>query len=125
MRPPCPKTASIVRPGHSSPRKRGCCRVSKAAWESGGPPNLADYCPDRQNRLLLLELILIDMERRAKAGLQPRVEGYFEQFPELKGNDDDILELVLAELRLRKMKLRDKGLDECRRRFPQLAERCT
>ncbi len=95
----------------------------EAAWEGSGPPNLADYCPGHGNRRLLRELILIDMERRAKAGLQPRVEAYFEQFPELKSNDDDILELVLAELRLRKMKLPDQGVDECLRRFPQLAER--
>jgi len=95
----------------------------EAAWEGGGSPNLADYCPDRHNRRLLRELILIDMERRAKAGLQPRVDGYLEQFPELKSDDDDLVELVTAELRLRRTKMAGNGLDECLRRFPQLANR--
>jgi len=93
------------------------------AWQGSGPPNLADYCPGRSNRRLLRKLILIDMEHRAKTGLQPRVEAYLGQFPELQSNDDDLLELVLAELRLRKMKLPDDGLEECLQRFPQLAER--
>ncbi|HEV8066807.1 MAG TPA: protein kinase [Planctomycetaceae bacterium] len=74
---------------HLSPEQRAQVEdrieAFEQAWQRGARPPIADYLPaDRGIRFAaLVELVHIDVERRAKAGESARVESYTEQFPEL------------------------------------------
>src|SRR5262245_48036167 len=71
------------------------------AWESGEPPNIDSFLPASDDRLpALIELVHIDLERRAKRGESVRVETYLQRYAEL--NERPILtELLAAEFQLR------------------------
>lgn len=55
-------------------------------WESGGLPQIADYLPQDGGlrRMLLVELIKVDLEYRWGQGLEKRVREYLADFPELR-----------------------------------------
>jgi serine/threonine protein kinase/predicted ATPase len=99
-----------------------CERLIKSfedAWRRGPAPNIADYLcvagPPR--RLLLVELIHVDLEFRLSAGEPVRVESYLDTFHELTGDRDVVLDLIAAEIRGR-----PRGPvrpDEYRCRFPE------
>ena len=63
------------------------------------------------------------MERRIKARGDVRTEDYLERFPELRANEEQLLEVVLLEYRLRKQFGLDSDAQELPRRFPELAQR--
>src|SRR5437868_9433629 len=71
------------------------------AWQAGTRPTIADYCPpgSADREALILELALIDIEYRLKAGNTSVFAEYLERFPELKQNNDAVLALFAAERR--------------------------
>lgn len=54
-------------------------------WDQGGPPGIAEFLPSGggMRRLLLIELIKVDLEYRWGQGLAKRVQEYVADFPEL------------------------------------------
>ncbi len=94
------------------------------AWQFKSRPSITDFLAnDGGNRLaILVELVHTDLEYQLKSNEPIRVEKYFSAFPELESNRDVALELVLAELELRRREYPDFPLDEYRRRFPQFAD---
>jgi serine/threonine-protein kinase len=97
-----------------------------AAWQQQQAPSLDAYLPprDHPSRLhILVGVVCIDMERRIKAGDTVCTEDYLDRFPELREDEDRLLELVLLEHELRKQHGLDSHSDELPHRFPQLAER--
>jgi WD40 repeat protein len=99
-------------------------KAFEAAWRAGKAPTLADFVPpDATGRdALLLELVHLDLEFRLKQGEVVRVEHYLEAYPELAASPDDVLDLLLAECRLRGRTEPGLGLDEYLSRFPQYAD---
>ena len=55
------------------------------AWVRGEAPRIVDYLPTdpEVRKAVLLEVVRIDIERRAKAGEVAQVEAYRHDFPEL------------------------------------------
>ncbi|MBM4073298.1 MAG: hypothetical protein FJ271_30905 [Planctomycetes bacterium] len=71
------------------------------AWEQGESPDWEKYLAVDSSETFLLELLHIDLERKLKAGLAARVETYLEAHPELAHNDEALIDLIMAEYRLR------------------------
>jgi serine/threonine protein kinase/WD40 repeat protein len=70
------------------------------AWKSGPPPRIIDYLGDtigEERTVLLRELAKIDLERRSKAGERCSWAEYLRMFPELAGEENDLLSIVTAE----------------------------
>ena len=91
------------------------------AWQQGNKPHIEDYLIDQEDpqRLLLKELVRVELECRLKAGEAARVEEYLQQFPTLAEDDPLVLGLIRDERRLRGR--REQGLsdEEYLDRFPQ------
>jgi tetratricopeptide (TPR) repeat protein len=91
------------------------------AWQRGEQPAIDAYLPAEQTlRLPILhELVHTDLEYGLKAGLKPRVESYLRRFPELRKDDQLVLDLIAVEWRHR-LRLRERvGRAEYEQRFPQ------
>ena len=67
-----------------------------------------DYLPasGHDRRTVLVELVHTDLEYRLKDGEPAQVEEYLDRFPELKGDPAAELELITAELELRRARAR-------------------
>src|SRR5688500_14163695 len=75
----------------------------EAAWQTGHRPKIEDYLPlDAARRPTLIELIHVDLERRLKNGENARVEQYLGHYPELAPDDEAVLDLLAAEIELRR-----------------------
>lgn len=95
------------------------------AWEAGlGPPRLGEFVPVAPNalrRLVLVELIKVDLEYRCRDGQDPRrVEDYLAEFPELHGGGVPC-DLVYEEFHVRKRAGEHVTPDDYCARFPQQA----
>jgi tRNA A-37 threonylcarbamoyl transferase component Bud32/peroxiredoxin len=93
------------------------------AWQRGERLAIEDFLPEppAPRDLILVELVHADLEWRLKNGEAARVENYLERFPELEGNRDVVLDLIVQEFSLRRNS--EPGLmpaDFCHR-FPVLA----
>jgi hypothetical protein len=108
-----------------SARREEILVAFERAWFRGERPEIADYLegdgPAR--RELLVELVQIDLEFCLKAGEPVRVESYFARFPELRGDEDALVELLCTEFALRRRREPDLHPGEYVRRFPQLGRR--
>src|SRR5262249_37485237 len=99
-----------------------------AAWDAGPvPPRLADFLPAEPpalRRLVLVDLIKVDLEQRHRRGLTlRRVEDYAAEHPELAGEGGMPCDLLYEEYHLRRRLGEDVSLGEYRDRFPgQIAE---
>lgn len=115
-------------------------RVVKAfedAWQRGERPAIDDYlgspiCPEArrvgaeatatanqtEGRLLLAELVQVDLERRWGQGERVFVEQYWQRYPELTTDSRIALDLIAAEYELRRGRERNINRDEYGRRFP-------
>ena len=92
-----------------------------AAWESGIVPSIVDHLPGEpaaSRRLVLVELVKVDLEYRARAGQSPRVEDYAARHPELAEEDGPPVELICEEYHVRKSRGERVGLGDLCRRFP-------
>ncbi len=93
------------------------------AWLHGPPPSIEDFLPaaPELRPLILGDLVLIDLERRLKAGLPAEVEGYLRRFPELGQDREQVLQLILTEVQYRP-RPGQLTLANYLERFPQYAE---
>jgi WD40 repeat protein/tRNA A-37 threonylcarbamoyl transferase component Bud32 len=93
------------------------------AWQAGQRPVLDDYLaegdPDRL--AVLVELAHVDLERRLRAGEPARAEEYLRRYPELAGDSEVILNLIVWEYQLRWHQQPDLTAEEFWQRFPQYA----
>jgi tetratricopeptide (TPR) repeat protein len=94
----------------------------EAAWASGRPPRLEEHWPVGPGRPLplLVELALIDLEWRLKAGTSARAEDYLGRFPELAHDRAAALSLIGREFVLRRRNEPQLDPNEYQGRFPQL-----
>jgi WD40 repeat protein/serine/threonine protein kinase len=89
------------------------------AWQRGRPlidEHLAAAGIDPH--ALLVELAHVDLEKRLKAGEPARVEDYLTRYPQLAGDRAVVLELLRAELALRRRLDAAVSVAEYTRRFP-------
>ena len=91
------------------------------AWRHGPRPIIADYLPieEMARRPVLIELAHADLECRLKAGDAARVEDYLQQFPELADDLKVLLDLIVAEYRLRRRQEPELRSSAYANRFPQ------
>ncbi|HLJ96567.1 MAG TPA: protein kinase [Gemmataceae bacterium] len=96
----------------------------ESAWESGQPPDLDTFVSQQttDRGAVLAELAHIDLEYRLKRGEPTRVEDYLKRFPELAADRHSVLELILAECRLRARQDPRLKTDEYVSRFPDFRQ---
>ncbi len=111
--PPTPDTDSI----HASAER------FSAAWDAGKPPDIGAYADgdDATRRLMVLELVHIDMERRLRTKEGIRLEYYLRKFPELTNSPDDLADLAAAEFLHLTRQGRVVAVADYLRRFPSCA----
>jgi len=98
-----------------------------AAWEADGlPPDISQFLPvdpPALRRLVLVELIKIDLEQRLQAGADVKpVEHYAAEFPELGGVDNLPCDLIYEEYHARHEAGQAVSYDDYVQRFPRQAE---
>ena len=88
---------------------------------SGKPPYLGEFLPSDSNhrKLVLPDLIAVDLERRLSAGEHVRAEDYLKSYSELNESDETVLWLLNLEHRLRTQTGKTPSRDEYLRRFPK------
>ncbi|MCC9607929.1 protein kinase [Blastopirellula sp. JC732] len=96
-------------------------------WESESlPPRVADFLPPEPGifrRMVLIELIKIDMEYRRQRNCDfLRLEDYHERFPELARPDGMPTDLIFEEYHVRKTSGEQVDLQEYGQRFPSQAD---
>lgn len=96
-------------------------------WEAHGfGPLLNDHLPPRESdlrRLVLIELIKVDLEFRHRAGGPVlRLEDYLAEHPELGVPDGLPVELIFEEYHVREATGETVAVDEYLQRFPERAE---
>ncbi len=77
---------------------------------------------EAERKVLLTELVHIDLEIRLKRGEPVLVESYLKQFPELESDQNRLIELLATEYRLRRIQQPSLMVSEYLGRFPQLAD---
>lgn len=95
------------------------------AWRYGPRPEIVAFrqrVEETRRREALVDLIFIDIERAAKAGLGPRVEDYVATFPELVDDAAVLLELVSWEIEVRGRLGELVRVQSCVERFPNLKD---
>jgi WD40 repeat protein len=103
---------------------RGIIDEFEDAW-LGGRPDIAAFL-DRHSgrpRLLLVELVAIDLENRLKRAERARVEDYVAQFPALGDDPACVVDLAAVEYRFRRRDEPGLDLEEYQRRFPACVDR--
>ncbi len=95
-----------------------------STWESGAEPTLADFLPAEppvHRRLVLVELIKVDLEQRAARGRPQRLEHYVAMYPELLENGEPPCDLIYEEYHICRGAGQDVSLTDYCRRFPKSA----
>lgn len=96
-----------------------------AAWDAGGdPPDLAAYVPpadDPTRALALVELVKLDLERRAAAGVPQPLDAYLAAFPDLAPDGQVPAELVYEDVHQRRQHGEEIGTDEVLEAHPEQA----
>jgi serine/threonine protein kinase len=94
------------------------------AWESGGAPEVGGFLPadpPEVRRLVLVELIKLDLDHRLQRGLPRPVEDYVATFPELDAGGGPPCDLLYEDFHLRRQAGRDPNPIDYYRRFPARA----
>jgi hypothetical protein len=96
----------------------------EAACQSGGRPSLDDYLAQAQaeRRVLLRELVPLDLEYRLEAGEPMGAADYLARFPNLAEDGAAATELIAAEFVLREARQEAPRLQDYQARFPAYAE---
>jgi len=92
-----------------------------AAWDSGAEPAIEDHLPadaDGLRRLVLVELVKVDLEFRFRTGRPVRLEDYLAAHPRLADADGPPVELICEEFHVRKSHGEAVDLSDLCRRFP-------
>lgn len=97
------------------------CDEFEAVWKSGVTPKIADFVRDvlpEKKRTLLVELVAIDMEYRAKSETSVlRLEDYVQQHEQLGPLDALPIDLVLQEFEMRSTASDQLNIEEYVERF--------
>jgi serine/threonine protein kinase len=98
-----------------------------AAWDNGPrPPSLKELlpaAPAESRRMMLIELIKVDLEYRwQQYDLPKRIEDYLAEFPELAEGNSVSCGLIYEEYLIRRRTASPPKPDEYLRRFPHQAE---
>ncbi|MBI1901604.1 MAG: serine/threonine protein kinase [Planctomycetia bacterium] len=96
------------------------------AWGKGEPPPLSDFVPagpPALRRMALVELIKIDLERRAERRCLKSLGEYFADFPELGAGDAPPLDLIYEDFHIRRQTGDTVVAADYFQRFPQHASR--
>lgn len=96
-----------------------------AAWESGADPAIVAHLPVEPaalRRLVLVELVKVDLEFRSRGGKPVRLENYLVSHPEIAGPEGPPVELICEEHHVRKSHGEAPDLAELCRRFPGRAQ---
>lgn len=78
--------------------------------------------PDRLRLAVLARLAPLELEWRLRQGEEIRVEAYLKRFPDLNDNERVVLEMIKIEYFERRACEPALGIDEFRKRFPELAD---
>jgi serine/threonine protein kinase len=92
-----------------------------ATWERGEEPTLADYLPPEPpalRRLVLIELVKVDLEHRIARQCRLELSRYSELHPELVDNGEPPFELIYEEYHLRRSAGEPVTLSQYCQRFP-------
>src|SRR5262245_34281140 len=76
-----------------------------ATWDAGNEPTLTDFLPVEplvHRRLVLVELVKVDLEQRANRGRNKPLETYTLEFPELLENGEPPCDLIYEEYHIRR-----------------------
>ncbi len=97
----------------------------ESAWQSRRRPSLDAFltAAGDDRAALLVELTLIDLECRWKAGEAVRLEPYLTRYPELAGNPGAVLRCLLQEWTLRRRREPDLCAADYEQRFPLYRDR--
>src|SRR5581483_5957927 len=98
-----------------------CLESFARAWETGGaPPEIGPLLPAEPpsvRRLVLVELIKLDLDNRLQRGLARPLEEYLQEFPELAEHGPPC-DLLYEEFHLRRQHGQPAEPDDYYRRFP-------
>ena len=92
-------------------------------WDAGEAPTIAEFVPagpDTLRRLVLTELIKVDLEYRWKSGRPRRIEDYLADFPELTASVP--CDLIFEEYQVRRRAGEAVTAEEYQKRFPDRAQ---
>jgi serine/threonine protein kinase len=94
-------------------------------WEGGREPTLAEFLPPEppsHRRLVLIELVKVDLEQRTTRGAKKALEAYAADFPELLESGEPPCDLIYEEYHIRRTAGDNVSPSEYYRRFPKSAE---
>ncbi|MCU0880442.1 MAG: serine/threonine protein kinase [Pirellulaceae bacterium] len=94
-------------------------------WESGTEPPLDECLPEGpppHRRLVLVELIKVDLEQRATRDKLRALEDYVREFPELLEQGEPPCDLIYEEFHILRSIGKEVALTEYCQRFPKAAE---
>jgi len=97
-----------------------------AGWESGELPGIATFLPPPEplvlRRMVLVELIKVDMEQRASRNMRRSLEEYAAEFPELLDEGEPPCDLIYEEFHVRRQAGENPSPREYYERFPRSSE---
>jgi serine/threonine protein kinase len=96
-----------------------------ATWEEGREPTLTDYlppAPPSHRRMVLVELVKVDLEQRAIRGREQSLENYSAEFPELLEDGEPPCDLIYEEFHIRRTAGQDVSPRDYYARFPRSAD---
>lgn len=96
-----------------------------AAWDAAPEPPFAEFLPEAPpnlRRMVLVELIKIDLERRAERNRLFSLDEYGRQFPELHEDGEPPLDVIYEDFHIRRTRGDDVAATEYYTRYPRQAE---
>lgn len=93
-------------------------------WSQNQEPDFSLFLSGKnelEQRVILVELIRSSVELRARKGMQVDLDSYLRQFPELRLNPGDILQLLYAECQVFRDLGRDLDKNELLKKYPELS----
>jgi serine/threonine protein kinase len=96
-----------------------------STWETGGEPTLVEFLPSEppaHRRLVLIELVKVDLEQRTQRGRNKPLETYIAEFPELLENGEPPCDLIYEEYHIRRTAGENVGPRDYYQRFPRSAD---
>src|ERR1043166_5020875 len=94
-------------------------------WEGGQEPTLTDFLPEQppaHRRLVLIELVKVDLEQRTTRGKPKELEAYTTDHPELLENGEPPCDLIYEEYHIRRTAGENVSPRDYYERFPRSAD---
>src|SRR5262245_22157379 len=93
-----------------------------ATWDTGKEPTLAEFLPSNPptlRRMVLVELVKVDLEQRTTRGKKKPLESYTKDFPELLENGEPPCDLIYEEYHIRRTAGENISAREYYDKFPK------